>query len=209
MLALGLSQAVEPSPSGWASTGERVVDMAHSKPEAFWPVVAVALPLIIVGGIGLIVWKAILPAWREEKKADRESLVTALRQRGEEAAKDAEKDRELVKTQHEMLIQRIEGKVERVTGELAKVDGRVTQELAKIDSRSERLGELLSPTRELNVRMDRLNTELQQLSALVQRIVSKIGILLLLLGALVLLLLLQDPGRPRPHAAHAAAWGPG
>ena len=160
-----LAQATEPAPQGWSAAGEQLLRHAEQRPDAFWPVVAVALPLLLVAGIGLIVVRWLLPAWREEKKADRESLVTALRQRGEEAAKDAEKDRELAKTQNEAIVQRIENKVERVTGELARIDARV-----------ERHGELLSPNRELGQRMERLSSELAQVGSNVQRILTKLGI---------------------------------
>ena len=179
-----LAQAAEPPPQGWSAAGEASLRHAEQRPEAFWPVVAVALPLLIVAGIGLIVVRWILPAWREEKKADRDSLVTALRQRGEEAAKDAEKDRELAKIQNEAIVQRIENKVERVTGELAKMDARV-----------ERHTEMLSPTKELGQRMDRLSGELGQLNAQVQRILAKLGIVLLLI---VLLCVACSLNRPTP-----------
>lgn len=115
----------EPSPHGWAQTGEKLVGLAAAQPDAFWPIVAVSLPLLTVAGMVLLVVKWLLPAWREEKKADRDALVTALKQRGEEAERDAAKDRELAKTQSEALVGRIETKIDGIRSEVAKIDGRV------------------------------------------------------------------------------------
>lgn len=115
----------EPSPGGWTATGEKIVGLAHSQPDAFWPVVAVALPLVLLVGIGILLVRWVIPAWREEKKADRDSLVAALRQRGEEAERDATKDRELAKSQSEALVGRIETKIDGIRTEVAKIDGRV------------------------------------------------------------------------------------
>lgn len=115
----------EPSPGGWTATGEKIVSLAHSQPDAFWPVVAVALPLVLLVGIGILLVRWVIPAWREEKKADRDSLVAALRQRGEEAERDATKDRELAKSQSEALVGRIETKIDGIRSEVAKIDGRV------------------------------------------------------------------------------------
>lgn len=125
MIAILFAQTSEPAPQGWAGTGEKIVGLAHSQPDAFWPVVAVALPLVLLAGGAILLVKYVIPAWREEKKADRDSLVAALRQRGEEAERDATKDRELAKSQSEALVGRIETKIDSIRTEVAKIDGRV------------------------------------------------------------------------------------
>lgn len=125
LLTAQAAPAAEPSPGGWAATGEKIVGLAHSQPDAFWPVVAVALPLVLLVGIGILIVRWVIPAWRAEKQLDRDSLVAALRQRGEEAERDAAKDREVAKAQNEAIVQRVESKVDRITGELAKVGERV------------------------------------------------------------------------------------
>jgi flagellar biosynthesis/type III secretory pathway M-ring protein FliF/YscJ len=118
---------VEPSPQGWADTGERLVRLADTHREAFWPVVAVlialASPLLIAG----IVWKVLIPAWREEKKLDRE-----------QEARDRAAERELEKANNDALIAQLGGKLDRMVAELDRVSARIERQgeaLARLEPR--------------------------------------------------------------------------
>lgn len=116
---------VEPSPQGWADTGERLVRLADTHREAFWPVAAVLIALLLPLLLGAIVWKGILPAWREEKKLDRE-----------QEARDRAAERELEKANNEALIAQLGGKLDRVLAELDRVSARLErhgESLARLD----------------------------------------------------------------------------
>jgi len=95
-------------------TVETVRTALENKPN-LWLAFAVAVTPIATAG--LIVWVAIkfaLPAIREELAASRLHMSEALAKRGVEAAEDISAARELARVQHAALVERIEGRVERL-----------------------------------------------------------------------------------------------
>lgn len=119
---------VEPSPQGWADTGERLVRLADTHREVFWPIAAVLIALLLPLLFGAIVWKAILPAWREEKRLDRE-----------QEARDRAAEREMEKANNDALVAQLGGKLDRVVAELDRVSARMERQseaLARLDPRA-------------------------------------------------------------------------
>lgn len=127
-----LAQA-EPAPAGWGAGAEIAVKHAEQRPDVFFPLLASVGFLAIIVGAGYAVVKFAIPAWRAEKAADREHLTALVIQRGREAQEDVAAARALAEAQHKALRETIGDRVERVTGEIARL----------VD-RSERHGDLLS-----------------------------------------------------------------
>lgn len=115
----------EPAPQGWHATGEAVLRHAESRPDIFWPLltvaVAVGIPVLLV--LAFVRWG--LPFLREEAQKNRDNLAAALRDRAREALEDSAAARELGRVEKEALVNRVESKLDRVTGELQRVGERV------------------------------------------------------------------------------------
>jgi hypothetical protein len=146
----------EPPPAGWTAGVEYAVKHAEGpQSAAFFTLLAVAIPCIILLLAGLIVVKVWLPKQEKQRELDRlsnekqreldrlasekqgelfrdhaEKLLLA---RGKDATEDAAALRELARVQHTSIVERIGDAVQRATGEIAK-----------LSDRSERHGELLS-----------------------------------------------------------------
>ena len=133
MLILLAQAAAEPPPSGYTSAADLALKHAESHPDVFFPLVAALIPLAVIGGLALLYVKWHLPAQREERKLDRESLAKVLGDKDVIAATDMAQTRELAKTQQQALITQIGDEVRRSTGEILK-----------LADRSERHGDLLS-----------------------------------------------------------------
>ena len=74
--------------------------------------------------------KFAIPAWRAEKAADREHLTALVVQRGREAQEDVAAARALAEAQHKALRETIGDRVERVTGEIARLVDRSERQQA-------------------------------------------------------------------------------
>lgn len=131
-MLLLLAQA-EPAPLGWGAGADFAVKHAEQRPDVFFPLLASVGFLAIIVGAGYAFVKFAIPAWRDEKKLDREHLTALVVQRGREAQEDVAAARALSEAQHKALRETIGDRVERVTGEIARL----------VD-RSERHGDLLS-----------------------------------------------------------------
>ncbi len=80
-----------------------------------WLAVGVAVgPVATAALIGWVAIRFALPAVREELAASRLHMSEALTKRGAEAAEDISAARELARVQHAALVERIEGRVERL-----------------------------------------------------------------------------------------------
>ena len=80
-----------------------------------WLAVGVAVgPVATAALIGWVAIRFALPAVREELAASRLHMSEALAKRGVEAADDIKASRELARVQHEALVDKIEGKIDRV-----------------------------------------------------------------------------------------------
>lgn len=139
MLLLHIAQAVavvpEPPPAGWAAAPEALLRHAEARPDVFWPVAATVLPLLIVGAFLVLVVRWVLPAWREEKEADRKALAEALKLQSEETKRDAEKDREVARAQNDAVVSRIEGKLDSTREDLRRSSDRIdriSEQLARV-----------------------------------------------------------------------------
>lgn len=120
-MLLFLAQAAEPPPSGWERGAEVALKHAEARPDVLFPLLSVLGFAGILVGAGFIFVRFALPAWRAEKAADREHLSTLVAQRGKEALEDVAAGRELAKVQHSAIVTAIGDRVERVTGEIAKL----------------------------------------------------------------------------------------
>lgn len=127
-----LAQAAEPPPSGWEHATDFAVKTTAAQPNVVFPLIACFGFLMIIVGAGYLLVKYALPAWRAEKAADREHLSALVAQRGKEALDDVAAGRELAKAQHSAIVTAIGDRVDRVTGEIAK-----------LVERSEKHGDLL------------------------------------------------------------------
>ena len=80
-----------------------------------WLAIGVAVgPVATAALIGWVAIKYALPAVREELAASRAHMSEALAKRGVEAAEDIKASRELARVQHEALVDKIEGKIDRL-----------------------------------------------------------------------------------------------
>jgi hypothetical protein len=96
------------------STVETVRAAVETHPN-IWLAVGVAVgPLCTAALIAWVTIRFILPAVREELAASRKHMSDALTARGVEAADDIKAAQALAKVQHEALVDKIEGKIDRV-----------------------------------------------------------------------------------------------
>lgn len=96
------------------STVETVRTAVETHPNV-WLAVGVAVgPVATAALIGWVAIRFALPAVREELAASRLHMSEALAKRGVEAADDIKASRELARVQHEALVDKIEGKIDRV-----------------------------------------------------------------------------------------------
>lgn len=111
----------EPAPAGWERGADFAVKHAEQRPDIFFPLLASVGFLAIIVGAGWLFVKYALPAWRDEKKLDREHLTALVVQRGKEAMEDVAAFRELAKAQQAAIVERVGDAVSRQTGELQKL----------------------------------------------------------------------------------------
>lgn len=130
-MLLMIAQA-EPPPSGWERGADYVVKHAEARPDVLFPLLSTIGFLGLIVGAGFVFVRYALPAWRAEKQADREHLSALVTQRGKEALEDVAAGRELAKVQHSAIVTAIGDRVDRVTGEIAR-----------LVERSEKHGDLL------------------------------------------------------------------
>ena len=96
------------------TTVETVRSALENKPN-LWLAFAVAVtPIATAALIGWVAIRHALPAIREELAASRLHMSEALAKRGVEAADDIKASRELARVQHEALVDKIEGKLDRL-----------------------------------------------------------------------------------------------
>ena len=121
--AAALAQAAtpEPAPAGWERAAGFVVAHAESRPDVLFPLLSVLAVLAIVSAAGYVLVKHIVPAWRQEKAADREHLSSLVNKRGAEAQEDLAAFRALAGEQHKNITERIGEQVSRQTGEIARL----------------------------------------------------------------------------------------
>lgn len=119
-MLLLLAQA-EPAPAGWERGADFVVKHAEQRPDVLFPLLSIVGFLGLIVGAGIVFVRFALPAWRDEKKLDREHLSGLVLQRGKEAAEDIAASRALAEAQHKALREQIGDRVERVTGEIARL----------------------------------------------------------------------------------------
>ena len=127
-----IAQTAEPPPAGWTAGADFVVKSTQAAPNIVFPLLAIAGPVLV--GCAFI-WAAVkygLPFVREQLAEFRKHTAELLTQRSEDAAGDIAAARALSAAQHESIVQRVEGRLERQTGEIQK-----------ISERSERHGEVL------------------------------------------------------------------
>lgn len=120
-MLLFLAQAAEPAPSGWGAGADFAVKHAEQRPDIFFPLLASVGFLAIIVGAGYAFVKFAIPAWRDEKKLDREHLTALVVQRGKEAMEDVAAFRELAKAQQQAIVERVGDAVQRQTGEILKL----------------------------------------------------------------------------------------
>lgn len=127
----------EPPPAaGVQAAVESAVRHAEQRPDVAFPLLAIVTPLAIVAGLVWLVIRFVLPAWREEKQADRDHLSAQFKDLREDALHDAQAVRQHAADQHESLVQHIGEEVRRFSE-------RTTSELKAIGERAERHGELI------------------------------------------------------------------
>lgn len=119
-MLLVLAQA-EPTPAGWERGADFAVKHAEQRPDIFFPLLASVGFLAIIVGAGYAFVKFAIPAWRDEKKLDREHLTALVVQRGKEAMEDVAAFRELAKAQQQAIVERVGDAVQRQTGEILKL----------------------------------------------------------------------------------------
>lgn len=138
LLTQAVPQLPEPPPAGWSGVTGQILSQAERRPDVFWPVVACALPLLLFGGMTFVFVRWVLPAWEKQKELDRQSMATALQKRGEEADRDAARDREAAKAQVDSVVQRLEGKLDNVVSEGRRSSDRIdriSESLAKVTAK--------------------------------------------------------------------------
>lgn len=121
MTLMFLLAQTEPPPSGWERGADLVVKHAESRPDVLFPLLSAVGFLGLIVGAGFVFVRYALPAWRAEKAADREHLSALVSQRGKEALEDVAAGRELAKAQHSAIVTAIGERVDRVTGEIARL----------------------------------------------------------------------------------------
>lgn len=119
-MLLLLAQA-EPAPAGWQNATDFAVRTTAAQPNVVFPLIASIGFLMIIVGAGYLLVKYAIPAWRDEKKLDREHLTALVVQRGKEAMEDVAAFRELAKAQQQAIVERVGDAVQRQTGELQKL----------------------------------------------------------------------------------------
>lgn len=111
----------EPPPTGWEHATDFAVRTTAAAPNVVFPLIACIGFLMIIVGAGYLLVKYAIPAWRDEKKLDREHLTALVVQRGKEAMEDVAAFRELAKAQQQAIVERVGDAVQRQTGEILKL----------------------------------------------------------------------------------------
>lgn len=123
---------VEPSPSGWTAAGEVVLRHVEAQPNTTFALLAIVGPVLVGFAFIFASVKWGLPFVREQLDAFRAHTATLLGQRGTDASQDLAAARELAKSQHNAIVEKIGDEVSRQTGEIAK-----------LNEKTDRHGELL------------------------------------------------------------------
>ena len=111
------------------TTVETVRTAVETHPNV-WLAVGVAVgPVATAALIGWVAIRFALPAVREELAASRLHMSEALTKRGVEAADDIKAAQALAKAQHEALVDKIEGKIDRVD-ERARISENLLRSIA-------------------------------------------------------------------------------
>lgn len=115
---------MSPTDTAVKSIGE-LQKIAIDAPTIFFALLSILVPLALLTALALVLKFWLLPAWRDEKKADRE-----------QKAADNEEFRKLIKSQQDQIVERIETEVRRHSGEIEKIH-------VKLDKQGEALGRIV------------------------------------------------------------------
>ncbi len=96
------------------TTVETVRTAVETHPNIWLSVGVAVSPVCTAALIGWVTIRFVMPAVREELAASRLHMSEALAKRGVEAADDIKASRELARVQHEALVDKIEGKLDRL-----------------------------------------------------------------------------------------------
>lgn len=109
---------------------------AEQRLDVAFSLLAIVTPLVIGGGFVYVVARHIVPAWREEKPADRNHLSAQLRYIRDDAMKDTLAARQHAQEQHDSIVTHIGEELERFSV-------RTMSEPQAVGERAERHGELI------------------------------------------------------------------
>ena len=116
----------------WVAAGETVLRHAEAQPNTTFALLAIVGPVLVGFAFIFAGVKWGLPFVREQLEAFRAHTANMLSQRNADASQDLAAARDLAKSQHSAIVEKIGDEVSRHTGELAK-----------LNEKSERHGELL------------------------------------------------------------------
>lgn len=111
---------------------DTLIRHAETAPTVVFAILAIIVPLLVLGGIAVLIVKWLLPAWREEGKLNRQHLADLVAQRGREANEDLAAANLLAKSQHEAIVDRVETKLDQVTSTLDRHTDTLTKIAAKL-----------------------------------------------------------------------------
>lgn len=112
---------VEPSPSGWTAAGEVMLRHAETQPNTTFALLAIVGPVLVGFAFIFASVKWGLPFVREQLAEFRTHTASLLGQRGADASQDLAAVRELAKSQHSAIVEKIGDEISRQTGEIAKL----------------------------------------------------------------------------------------
>jgi hypothetical protein len=116
----------------WLAPVTELMGHAEKRPDVFFPVLSIVTPIGLVIGVAIIIVRYIIPAWRDERKADREHMTQTLADLRGAAALDMAQTRELASTQHAAIVADVSGKVDRVDSSVAKLHDKVDRQAEAI-----------------------------------------------------------------------------
>ncbi len=112
---------VEPSPTGWTAAGETVLRHAEAQPNTTFALLAIVGPVLVGFAFIFACVKWGLPFVEKQLVEFRAHTANLLTQRGTDASQDLAAARELAKSQHSAIVEKIGDEVSRQTGEIAKL----------------------------------------------------------------------------------------
>lgn len=122
MIFLTIAQAAtEPPPAGWTAGADFVVKTTAGAPNIVFPLLAILGPVLVGWAVIYAAVKYGLPFVKDELAEFRKHTSDMLKQRSDDAAGDIAAARALSAAQHENIVSRVEAKLDRNTGELAKL----------------------------------------------------------------------------------------